>query len=288
MQVTRLAIGLTAWAIAWTVWPAPPAARALLLVPLLLVPLKMAAESRSLTSILALVAALPLVAAYAMQQGPTATALALPWLAVCFLAAALAALDGLRGLPGIVGVSQTERLARDAAYVLLAVGAAFVAIERSGLQLLGLDTRIVLITGVHFHVLGFGLMAVIGSLADRGSRVAYPATLSLLIGIPLTAAGFSIDSTLLQLVGAVPVVMGGLLAALALALARVPRPGWRRGATLVSAAALVVGVPMGLIWAAAIQFGFGFVDFGTMVATHGALNTLGIALAALSLWTEHE
>ena len=40
---------------------------------------------------------------------------------------------------------------------------------------------------------------------------------------------------------------------------------------------------MGLAWATANLLGLPFADFSTMVAVHGALNTLGVAIGVLAL-----
>jgi hypothetical protein len=283
MRVLRspAAVGLVVFVLVLAALPASFAARALLIVPLVLVPYRVAA-GRSALAWIALGTALPLAAAFGLERGATAAVLAMPWLASCLLLAADAIADGIRSLPAILLPSRAGQLLARAAGIFLAVGAVFAVLDRAGLGVLGLDQDVVLVTAVHFHVLGFGLIAAASGLAG-GSRWAAASAFPFLFGIPLTAAGFTFGSTLLQWLGAVFVVGGALLVAAALAGFGARHRGWRPTAASLAGVALVIGAPMGLWWASAIQFGAPFVDFGTMAATHGALNTVAVALATFAV-----
>src|SRR5258708_7812177 len=92
-----LLAGLLVWVLALVVLPAPIAARILLLAPLVIVPRLLGLIParpwlRRLAGLPTLLAALPLLLAFALPAGPVAAALVLPWLALtlaCGLAAVL-------------------------------------------------------------------------------------------------------------------------------------------------------------------------------------------------------
>ena len=293
MALSRL-VPILVWLGSVLVLPAPFAARGMLVVPLVLVPLSLAnglgpfrnirGQTRRRLVVLSFAAATLLLPAYVNQTGTIAAAFAVPWFAFCGSLAAVAVTAGIRSLPRVLLPSKADALLADAAFVLLAVGATFVLLERGGVDVLGVGPSIVLITAVHFHVLGFALVAVAALLAAREHRLARAATYPLLAGIALTASGFTFASTTLQWIGALTVVLGGLLTVGALAAEARVLAGWRRVGAISAAGLLVVGIPMGLAWATALQLGASFADFGTMVATHGALNTIGTTVAALAVF----
>jgi YndJ-like protein len=282
MRVPRFSagVGVALFLAAFVLVQAPFAARALLIVPLLLVPYRLQAQPTA--AWLALATGVVLAAAYGLEQGQLAGVLSLPWFATCALLAVPGVLDGLRGLPSIFRPANAARLLNDAARAFLAVGATFALIDRFGVSVLDFDRNIVLVTAVHFHVLGFALISLAAVLATR-SRWATLSAFPFLLGIPLTAAGFTFGSTLLQWVGSVFVVAGALLVAAALAEIGVRHSGWRRAAAWLAAAALSIGAPMGLAWATALHFAVPFLDFQTMAVTHGALNTVAVVVATFAV-----
>jgi hypothetical protein len=295
--VARWIAGGAIWLLALVLLPAPLAARIFLVVPLALVPHgicglaaplgEASVDVRRGLSWLALLAALPLVAAFALPAGTIAAALALPWLVLTAGLACVAIVHGLRALPSILGSERASELLSDAAFALLAIGATFALFDRAGFRPFCLDSTIVLITAVHFHVLGFGLMAVLAVLAARGSRPAVAAGYIFLLGIPLTAAGFTLGSSFVSWAGAIAVALGAPPVALALTRSAADLGPWRGIAVRLAAMALLVGIVLGLGWASAVQFGVPYLDFESMVRVHGALNAAGTIVAALALAGEH-
>ena len=106
----------------------------------------------------------------------------------------------------------------------------------------------------------------------------------LIVGMPITAAGFVLASDAIGAVGAVVVGLSGIGVGLAFVTvggteaetARV-RWVWRLAGT-----ALLIGMPMGIAWSVAILAGQTFLDLDTMIRTHGVLNATAIVLGAVS------
>lgn len=195
--------------------------------------------------------------------------------------AAAAALHDLRELPGLLHPRRAPEIASLVACGFLAVGATFGLVDRLGIQPMGFSGTIVMLTAVHFHWAGFGLLAVAAGLADRGPRLG-PLALGLMAGIPLTAAGFMLGSSAVSAVGAAVTGGSGIGIGLALLLDR-SVAGARRWGTALAGLALLVGMPLGIAWSVALALGTTFLDLDVMVRTHGALNALAVTCAALAL-----
>jgi hypothetical protein len=282
-----LSVGLLVWVPVLLYLPAPLAARILLLAPLVIVPrllglLPHRAGIHRLAGWPALMAAVPLVAAFAVPPGPFAAALTVPWLLVALVGASAAALHGLAWLPGILHPRRADELGIDVSLAFLVVGALFVTTDRLGLQPLGFSTAIILLTGVHFHFAGFALLALASLVAGSRSLLRAP-VLGLVVGTPVTALGFILASDPLNALGAVMVGFSGI--GVGLALISTATRGASRWAQRIAGAALLVGMPMGIAWSLAILLGTSFLDLELMVRTHGALNALAVLLAVVSLPT---
>lgn len=280
-------VGLVVWGAALALLPAPLAARILLLAPLVVVPLLLSAipERRwvgRLAGWPALAAALPLIVALALPPGPAAAVFALPWLAVAVVAALAAVLHGIDRLPSILRPRHLADLGLDVALGFLAIGAAFLAVDRLGVDV-GFSPTIVLLTATHFHFAGFGLLALASLLARDRAWLRAPVA-GLIVGMPITAAGFVLPSDAVSAVGAVVVGLSGIGVGLgfvtigaSVAVAASARWAWR-----LAGIALLVGMPMGIAWSIAILAGQGFLDLDTMIRTHGALNATAVVIGALS------
>ena len=217
----------------------------------------------------------------ALPTGPVAAALSVPWLALGGALGIAAAWQGLRELPGIFRPARAAELGFLAAFGFLAVAALFLFFDRLGVQPGGFSSDIILLTAVHFHFAGFGLLLVASLLAARRPRVGL-AVLGLTVAIPVTAAGFVTGSTALNALGALVTGLSGIGLALALLSDRSSASGPARLAWRLAGLALLVGMPMGIAWSVAIAFGLNFLDIDRMVRTHGALNSLAVLLVALA------
>jgi hypothetical protein len=277
---TILVAGLLIWAVAFVVLPAPLAARILLLAPLAVVPRLLSLFPgrlwiRRLAGWPALLAALPLVVAFGLPAGMLAGALALPWLALALTCALAAVVHGLVNLPSILRPRQLPGFGIDASLGFLAVGAAFTLLDRTGVET-GFSSAIVLLTATHFHFAGFGLLGL-ASLLARSRPWLRVSLVGLVIGIPVTAIGFVLESNAVNALGALFVGLSGIGVGIALL---TPRPhGSERWPSRLAGAALMIGMPMGVAWSLAIFAGVTFLDLDTMVRTHGALNATAVLLA---------
>jgi hypothetical protein len=221
--------------------------------------------------------------------GAAAAILASTWLLVC----AIAALGALAYL--IQGRSlQPVRLAPAAAIAFMAFGAVWLVLSRAGIAPLGLSPIVVELTAVHFHFTGFAatLMAALAlsSLKREQSnsrQVALAASLLMITGSPVVAAGWATPFRVLQVAGAI-LVAAGVMATSAILFFRC------RGLVesmpariLLRASALAPLVPMVLAveYSAGHVFGFPTLDIHAMALVHGDLNALGFSLLGLAGWS---
>lgn len=275
--------GMVAWLAALALLPAPLAARIFLLAPLVIVPrLIRILPDRPWIGRLggwtALLAALPLIASFALAPGPLAAALAAPWLVVAIVGAAAAVRHGLANLPSILHPSRLPDLGIDVALGLWGAGAVFLVTERLGLDI-GFAPVIVLLTATHFHFAGFGLMALASVMAFSRPWLRVPVG-GLIVGIPLTALGFILVSDAISAIGAVVVGSSGIGVGIALLTSpATTRTDWL---ARVAGIALLVGMPLGIAWSLAILTGSPFLDLEAMVRTHGVLNSLAVLLAVMA------
>ena len=278
-----LLAGMVVWVAALILLPAPLAARILLLAPLVIVPrLLILLPPRPWIGRLAgwpvLLAALPLLIAFSLPAGALAGALALPWLAVALTGALAAIVHGVPRLPSILRPGQLPDLGVDVALGFWAAAAAFAVIDRVGLET-GFSPAIVLLTATHFHFAGLCLLALASLMA--GSRTWLRASvIGLIVGIPITAAGFVLASDAVSAVGALLVGFSGIGVAVAMLVG--PAPGGARVLPRLAGVALLIGMPMGIAWSLAILSGGSFLDLDTMIRTHGALNATAVLLGVAS------
>lgn len=288
----RLAIasaGLIVWLLALVALPPDVSlqARILLLAPLAVVPLLVEAlplvqRPLRVDGRVVLAAAVPLSVAMGVPTGAVAAALALPWLALAGGFGFACAWRGARHLPGILRPDRASELGRLAAFGFLAVAALFLFFDRLGVQPGGFSADIILLTAVHFHFAGFGLLLVASALAARHPFVR-GSVIGLLAGIPITAAGFVTGATALNAFGALITGLSGVGVALALLVDRSSVPTPKRVAMRLAGLALLIGMPMGIVWSVALALGTTFLDLDRMVRTHGELNALSVLLVTLTL-----
>jgi hypothetical protein len=226
-------------------------------------------------------AAVALAVAMLAAPGPVAVALAIPW----------QVLTGLAALTAVIGLARdrsawrpSPRLAVTVALGFLAFGAANATSFAAGFAPLGFAPTIVLLTAVHFHTAGF-ILTIAGTLAfvRRPSSVAGGGVSAVAVGSVVTAAGF-VGVPIAAQAGAVTVAIGGLLIAWATILvARDLRPTSARALTTIAGGALVVSMPLAIVWALAPAVGL-VLDLDLMVRTHGAINALVVAVPLSVGW----
>ena len=286
-------VGLETWLVALVALPAPLVARILLAAPLIIVPALLAAmPARTLPLRLttpdlapwaALIAGLPLLAAFSVAAGPLAALLSAPWIALGGVLALAALAHAVPRLPGLLRPGRSSELATDGAFGLLGVGALFLLAHRLDVGLLGFGSTTMLLGAVHYHFLGFGLLGLVAVTARRRPWLGWLACLGIVGGMPLSAAGTALAVPPLNWLGVLIIDIGGL-AAIVLLLDHA-RHGSVPGRLLLvsAAAALALGLSLGIGWSTSLFLGLTFLDLEAMVRTHGVLNATGVVLAALAL-----
>jgi hypothetical protein len=284
-------VGLAIWLVALIALPSSLPARVLIAAPLVVVPAiwnvapwrwRASVDRPGLPDAPVLwLAALPVVAAFAAPPGAVALALSLPWLFVTALAAAAVIVRELRDRLIILRERRVPEFAAEVGLGFLALGAVFLSMDRLGFQPLGFSPEIVLLTAIHFHFAGFGLLALAATLAAQGSRVAALGSLGLVAGMPLTAAAFVLESSLLNLLGGAVVGCSGVLVALGLMGRATAERGWLAGAYWLTSGMLTVGMILGVGWAITSATGTAFLDLDVMVRTHGVVNAASVIAGAI-------
>ena len=155
-----------------------------------------------------------------------------------------------RTSPSLFRPRSLPDLGIDVALGFLAVGAGFALVDRLGIET-GFSPAIVLLTATHFHFAGFGLLGITSLLARSRSSLG-ASVAGLIVGIPITAAGFVLHSDPIGAVGALFVGLAGIGVGLALVLGS--RPDGTAWVPRLAGAALLVGhadghrlVPVGAV-----------------------------------------
>ncbi len=234
------------------------------------------------------VGALAALASFFFPVGWVSGLLAAAWLAVCGLA-------GLAGLAELLEARSIHpaHLLPAAALGFLTFGAAWLVAYRAGIDL-GFGSTVAELTAVHFHYAGFSatLMSALAltalhDAAPRIARVAELAGVLVVLGTPITAAGFATGLLLLTVIGPILLASGVLATAALTAFVvgpRVQSPAARWLLT-ISAAGVVVPMLLGVDYAAARVFPIPALDLRAMALIHGDLNALVFVLIGFVGWT---
>jgi hypothetical protein len=231
-------------------------------------------------------AALLLAIAGGLPPGPLTGLLVFPWLVMTALLAATGAVRLLQR-----GISPAWKLCRDVGLVFVVIGGAWTLADRANVKPLGFGADIVQLTAVHFHYAGLALPLLAGCvLRQRDSRIGNAAGFGVLLGVPLVAIGITGAQfgagTIGEFVAAAvlapsAMVIGALQ--IRLAFDACP-PGFRRGLLVGSAASLIVGMTLALLYAARGVVAVEWLDIPWMRASHGTLNALGFAFCGACAW----
>jgi len=269
-----------------------------LLGPLVVVPLGLELCARStdgdraglsfrISQRILLPAALCVTASFWFQQGMAATAFVLPWFGFgCFI--------GIRGLAKLFrGESKSLKTACTiVSFLYLPVGCAWLIASRVGLNPMGFQEPIVLLTAVHFHFAGFGApllaLAAESSIKNKSvflQRIFKVVAVGVLAGPGLLAAGFVIGPHL-KLAAALVVASSEIgLAMFFLAGVRAMRPRLSQALIVVSAASVLFAMVLAGVWAIGEFPLQPFVHLDEMARLHGTANSLGFILCGLVGWT---
>jgi len=230
-------------------------------------------------------AAITLVVSLQLPAGWIAFAWAIPW----------------TGITAILFVAGVQALAQDpyraghwavaAAQVFLLIGGLATMADRLGLQPLGFDPAIILLTAVHFHYAGFILLLPMGWAALRWPAPFFtPAVWLMLIAVPLTAAGITVAQVTghfqLETLAACLVALSGwgvafgyIRVILKEDLPRVTRWCWG-----IMAVSLLFSMTLSVGYAVRIYWPVDLLNLPAMRAFHGTANAFGVAGGGLLGW----
>ncbi len=226
---------------------------------------------------------------FLLASGVWAGILASAWLLVCVIAALGALADLVEGRS-----LHPVRLAPAAAVGYMAFGAVWLVLSRAGIAPLGLSPIVVELTAVHFHFTGFAAtllaaLVLIKLHRERGTsrQIALTASLLMIAGSPVLAAGWGTPFHFLQVVGAILVAAGVLATAAVLFFRSASLVDSTPARVLLRASALAPLLPMVLAveYSAGHVFGFPTLDIRAMALIHGDLNALGFNLLRLVGWS---
>lgn len=237
-------------------------------------------ETSARSAYVAVVAAIPIGPALAIERGPVAAVMVAPW-TVAVAAGALVCLrwwwTGNRRPRDVIWVAA-------AAYLL--VGAGWLTADRLDVAPFGFTAPFVQLTAVHFHYAGFASIVLTASAWRRlpNSKAAATATILTTVATPIIAIGFTFAGAL-QVAGAVLLTAGLWFLAWVTVRHVVPDVD-PLTATLLVISSLAVLVPMMLAihWAVGTNIGTRVLSIRDMARLHGTINAVGFTLLGVIGW----
>jgi hypothetical protein len=274
--------------------------RLFLLAPLVIVPLGLSLiEPQTLHGLhtwpyrIALLAqpigALLCVVSFFLQQGLIASLFASGW----FVVTALIAFGGVTRFL-LRGAMQVEEICLSFALMFIAIGGIWFVMSRYGFHPLGFGDTIVLLTAVHFHYTGFGatlLAAITGRVlrANKDGEMSpsfYVVAACLIAGTPIVAAGITLSSGLIGLIGAGVISFGlWLLAGIVMARIVGAISSWTaRILFLISCTSSSLSMTLACLYAYSIVSKHLIINIPQMAKYHGTANAIGFVLCGLLAW----
>ncbi len=219
-----------------------------------------------------------------LSTGILAASFAGAWLLVC-------ALFGLRGFRRLwrYRAQSFSQFCFAVGEGYLIVGGTWLVASRLGLQPVGFQEPIVLLTAVHFHFAGF-LSAVLAGLTyerlreTRWSKPLGAALAGVVVGPGLLGLAFLVGPKV-KLAAVMLIVVGQFgLATGMVRVALVTENPVGRAMLLLSSGCVVAGMALAASWALGEFPLQPFVDLGRMERYHGALNAVGFGICGLIGW----
>ncbi len=242
-----------------------------------------------LASGLQLPAALLLAVSAWLPAGGAAGAVALPWVGLTFLFAAIGVVRLRQG--GLA--REMDRLCADVALGFSAVGGVWVLADRTGYSPLGFSPAIVSLTAVHFHYSGL-ILPLVAGLVQRELfffRLGSRAAVGVILGVPAVAAGITATQLgwglSLERAAACGLALTGMaVAILQVRIALESRFALGNRLLLgVGGAALFVGMVFAVLYALRGTIaGSTWLDLPQMRLIHGTINAIGFALCSVLGW----
>jgi hypothetical protein len=243
-------------------------------------------RSERLARILQSPAALLAAVAFFLPGGRWAATFAVPWLFVCLLCAISGLIRIFRG-----AYARLDRVCVAISLIYLAVGGAWLFASRLGLNPMGFQEPIVLLTAIHFHYAGFAAPLLARSAAravQSKSSVSYLfarlVALGVLAGPGVLSLGFILGPRV-KLAAALILAASeiGLAIAFICALPHIERISAEVLLTL-SAASVGFSMVLAAVWAIGEYPLQPFVHLAEMEKFHGTANAFGFTLCGLLGW----
>jgi hypothetical protein len=293
-------LGAVVWLVmvagTWSGWPQLGVIELLfLLAPWIVVPLASSlipppgkseppAQRQPAAKWIIFVAAALATISFFLPTGILAASFAGAWLLVC----ASFALRGLRRLWRSRARSFSQ-FCFGVGEAYLIVGGTWLVASRLGLQPVGFQEPIVLLTAVHFHFAGF-LSAVLAGLTydrlreTRWSKPLVAALAGVVVGPGLLGLAFLVGPKV-KLVAVILIVLGqfGLATGMARVAVGTANPVGRT-MLLFSSGCVVAGMVLAASWALGEYPLQSFVELGRMERIHGSLNAIGFGICGLIGW----
>ena len=221
-----------------------------------------------------------------LPRGLLAGLFVLPWLAIT-VSMAFSALSWLFHNRW----QANHQLLFCAGMLYLPIGAGWLALYRLGVRPLGFADVIVLLTGVHFHYIGFVLPIIAGTVGrwlragDLRSPL-YPwLAAGIIVSTPLIAAGITL-SPMVEILGVVLLLASVVGLATVLATQVIAHLTVRlvRELLALSMVSLLMAISLGVVYGLGEFLGQQWITIPQMVTFHGWLNGVGFALCGLLGW----
>jgi hypothetical protein len=235
------------------------------------------------------IGALFCVASFFFNQGFVAASLACGWL---FVTGVIASFGAWRFV--LRGAMRVEEICLSFGLMAIAVGGAWFVMSRFGALRAQFGDTIVLLTAVHFHYTGFAaslLMSFAGRLlraSDEGkvSPFYYIAVICLIGGTPVVAAGITLSSGPLGLIGAAAISLGlWLLAAIVMVKIIDTIKSWpARILLFISSLSSSASMVLACLYAYSLVSKKLIINIPKMAEFHGVANAIGFALCGMLAW----
>ena len=228
-----------------------------------------------------------MLAAYTLQPGLLAALLSLPWLLVSVLTLGKALQNFL------LSTRDSTDVALFSAYLFFPVGTIAAFSDRLSWTPLGFSPIIILLTAAHFHYAGFLLPWMAAKVLQHTKARVAAQVLSLLIvsGIPAVALGITLTQfsapAWIETAAATIMASGGMvLAVWHVGLAFEKKNSLpRRIGQLGIAGCLFLGMTLALLYGWRAYFPLPFLSIPWMYALHGSVNTLGVGILGVWVWS---
>lgn len=223
-----------------------------------------------------------LFAAMYMPVGTYAGLLACGWLLVC-------AWPVKNGIDGLLKNERTPgQWAISAGQIFLIVGGLSAVADRFGLQPLGFDAVIVLLTAVHFHFAGFIFPLLAGWLYQlHPNKISRYAAIMAVVSIPLTFIGIAFskitDNYIPEAIAAASVATAGWACGWGyLQLTQKTGTPWPvKILWIITGLSLFFSMTLALGYAMRPLYTFDWINIPNMRAWHGTVNALGVGGAGV-------